>query len=123
LRTGGADHARTAHHGELNRGAADASGGALRSDSRLAWPLTAGARLLPPFHRKTPGRDWTGTLVRSLVNAHRAGCGTAAVAILVGAALMVKRLDGGRRSAPAAPPAASKPKMNPADVGGIRITG
>jgi hypothetical protein len=36
---------------------------------------------------------------------------------------MVKRLDGGRRSAPAAPPAASKPKMNPADVGGIRITG
>src|SRR5271169_3970764 len=27
-RTGGADHARTAHHGELNRGAADASGGA-----------------------------------------------------------------------------------------------
>src|SRR5271169_127820 len=28
-RTGGADHARTAHHGELNRGAADASGGAV----------------------------------------------------------------------------------------------
>jgi hypothetical protein len=26
---------------------------------------------------------------------------------------MVKRLDGGRRSAPAAPPTASKPKMNP----------
>jgi len=37
----------------------------------------------------------------------------AAVAILMGAALMVKRLDGGRRSAPAAPPTASKPKMNP----------
>jgi len=31
----------------------------------------------------------------------------------MGAALMVKRLDGGRRSAPAAPPTASKPKMNP----------
>jgi hypothetical protein len=29
---------------------------------------------------------------------------------------MVKRLDGGG-SAPAVPPAASKPKMNPADVG------
>jgi hypothetical protein len=28
-RTGGADHARAAHHGELNRGAADASGGAV----------------------------------------------------------------------------------------------
>ena len=28
-RTGGADHAPTAHHGELNRGAADASGGAV----------------------------------------------------------------------------------------------
>ncbi len=36
---------------------------------------------------------------------------------------MVKRLDGGRRSAPAAPPTASKPKMNPADVGEERHPG
>jgi hypothetical protein len=53
-------------------------------------------------------------LVRSLVNAHRDRVRyPAAVAILMGAALKVKRLDGGRRSAPAAPPTASKPKMNP----------
>src|ERR1700678_952949 len=36
-RTGGADHARTAHHGELNRGAADASGGAV-DEQRAAAP-------------------------------------------------------------------------------------
>ena len=39
-RAGGADHARAAHHGELNRGAADASGGAV--DEQRAAP--AGAR-------------------------------------------------------------------------------
>ena len=35
--TGGADHARAAHHGELNRGAADASGGAV-DEQRAAAP-------------------------------------------------------------------------------------
>ena len=36
-RTGGAAHARAAHHGELNRGAADASGGAV-DEQRAAAP-------------------------------------------------------------------------------------
>ena len=69
-RTGGADHARAAHHGELNRGAADASGGAVdeqraaapdaelvkrargRLDGGLAAPQRRGSRALANSLRK-----------------------------------------------------------------------